>query len=74
VVVAEDGGEARPAAPAEAAVPAGPSATAEAMSALANLGYAPGEAAGAIAEAARDGETETAGLIRAALRRLAPSG
>ena len=51
------------------------SAQAEALSALTNLGYAPGEAAGAIAQAA-DGtpEAATADLIRAALRRLAPKG
>ncbi|WP_425052124.1 Holliday junction branch migration protein RuvA [Psychromarinibacter sp. S121] len=48
-------------------------AQAEALSALTNLGYAPGEAAGAVAEAAQD-ETETAGLIRAALKLLAPKG
>ncbi|MFB2530649.1 Holliday junction branch migration protein RuvA [Paracoccus sp. p4-l81] len=47
-------------------------ATAEAMSALANLGYAPSEAASAVAAAAGDGVSGTAQLIRAALRRLAP--
>ncbi|MHA6347251.1 Holliday junction branch migration protein RuvA [Roseivivax sp. CAU 1761] len=51
------------------------SAQAEALSALSNLGYAPGEAAGAVAEAAGgDPEADTAGLIRAALRLLAPKG
>lgn len=47
--------------------------TAEAMSALTNLGYAPNEAAAAVAEAAEgpDGQ-DTAKLIRAALRLLAP--
>lgn len=48
---------------------------AEAMSALANLGYAPSEAAGAVARAA--GEAPDAGtpaLIRAALKLLAPKG
>ncbi len=49
-------------------------AQAEALSALTNLGYAPGEAAGAVAEAVSNGETETSGLIRAALRLLAPKG
>ncbi|MDJ0822441.1 MAG: Holliday junction branch migration protein RuvA [Paracoccaceae bacterium] len=52
-----------------------PSAQAEALSALGNLGYAPGEAAGAVAQAA--GETpdaNTAALIRAALKLLAPKG
>jgi Holliday junction DNA helicase RuvA len=50
------------------------SAQAEALSALANLGYGPGDAARAIAEAAGEaGEADTAGLIRAALKRLAPA-
>lgn len=51
------------------------SAQAEALSALSNLGYAPGEAAGAVAQAA--GEQPDAGtsdLIRAALKLLAPKG
>jgi Holliday junction DNA helicase RuvA len=47
-------------------------AQAEALSALGNLGYAPGEAAGAVAQAA--GEASTAELIRAALKLLAPKG
>ncbi|MEI4232393.1 Holliday junction branch migration protein RuvA [Roseovarius sp. D22-M7] len=60
-----------PAAPA----PADPGAQAEALSALTNLGYAPGEAAGAVAQAASETpEAATADLIRAALRRLAPKG
>ena len=51
------------------------SAQAEALSALGNLGYAPGEAAAAVAEAAGDlPDADTAGLIRAALKRLAPKG
>ncbi|RKF13932.1 Holliday junction branch migration protein RuvA [Roseovarius spongiae] len=55
------------------APPAGPGAQAEALSALANLGYAPGEAAGAVAQAAGDApEAETPALIRAALKLLAP--
>lgn len=50
-------------------------ATAEALSALSNLGYAPGEAAGAVAEAAGAApEAETSTLIRAALKLLAPKG
>ena len=63
------------AAPVAAAPPASASAQAEALSALTNLGYAPGEAAGAVAQAA--GETpdaETPSLIRAALKLLAPKG
>ncbi|SES26335.1 Holliday junction DNA helicase subunit RuvA [Tranquillimonas rosea] len=47
----------------------------EAMSALANLGYGPSEAASAVAEAANaEPEADTTGLIRAALRLLAPKG
>ncbi len=56
-------------------VPAGPGPQAEALSALTNLGYAPGEAAGAVAQAAGDApEADVAGLIRAALKLLAPKG
>ncbi len=47
--------------------------TAEALSALGNLGYAPGEAAAAVAQAAGAApDADTGGLIRAALRLLAP--
>ncbi|WP_306153672.1 Holliday junction branch migration protein RuvA [Roseovarius sp. MMSF_3281] len=57
-----------------AAAPKG-QAQAEALSALGNLGYAPGEAAGAVAQAAGDApEASTAELIRAALKLLAPKG
>ncbi|MDJ0827644.1 MAG: Holliday junction branch migration protein RuvA [Rhodobacter sp.] len=50
-------------------------AQAEALSALSNLGYGPGEAASAVAEAAgTEPEADTAALIRAALRLLAPKG
>ena len=60
-----------PSAPANAASAAQP----EAMSALANLGYPPAEAARAVAEAlAEIPQAETPDLIRAALRRLAPKG
>ncbi|WP_113911975.1 Holliday junction branch migration protein RuvA [Roseovarius dicentrarchi] len=56
-------------------VPAGPGPQAEALSALTNLGYAPGEAVGAVAQAAGDApEADVAGLIRAALKLLAPKG
>jgi Holliday junction DNA helicase RuvA len=62
--------------PAPAAKPAVPSrsgAQAEALSALQNLGYAPADAARAVAEAAgNEPEAGTSGLIRAALRLLAP--
>ena len=50
------------------------SAQADAMSALGNLGYGPGEAARAVAEAARETpDAEASALIRAALKRLAPA-
>ena len=51
------------------------SAQAEALSALSNLGYSPGDAAGAVGQAA--GETpdaDTGTLIKAALKLLAPKG
>lgn len=49
------------------------SAQAEALSALKNLGYAPAEAAMAVAQAAGDApEADTPALIRAALKLLAP--
>lgn len=72
-VVVEDGA----AMPAPAPVAPTPSAaaTGEALSALVNLGYGPGEAAGAVAEAAaRAPGTATGELIRAALKLLAPKG
>lgn len=67
--------EAAPVAP-QATKPANVmSAQADALSALSNLGYSPGDAAGAVAEAAgalpEAGEAE---LIRAALKLLAPKG
>jgi len=50
------------------------SAGADALSALGNLGYGPGEAAAAVAEAQREmPEADTSTLIRAALKRLAPA-
>ena len=66
------------AAPAPAARPAprpdtAALASAEALSALSNLGYAPSEAASAVAEAAAaDPDATTPALIRTALRALAP--
>jgi Holliday junction DNA helicase RuvA len=73
---AEDLGEViEPALPAVPVPRAAPSAQAEALSALGNLGYAPGEAAGAVAQAAGSlPEADTPGLIRAALKLLAPKG
>jgi holliday junction DNA helicase RuvA len=63
------------AAPAPRPAPAGPGPQAEALSALTNLGYAPGEAAGAVAQVAGDApEADVATLIRAALKLLAPKG
>ena len=48
-------------------------AQAEALSALTNLGYSPSDAASAVATAlGEDAALETSGLIRAALRLLAP--
>lgn len=52
------------------AAPSG-GAQAEALSALTNLGYSPADAASAVAQA---GEGETAEIIRAALKLLAPKG
>jgi Holliday junction DNA helicase RuvA len=62
--------------PAVAATPASaatPSAQADALSALSNLGYAPGEAAAVVAQLS--GEmigADSASLIRAALKKMAP--
>ena len=51
------------------------SATADALSALLNLGYAQGEAAAAVAQAAGENEgAATPALIRASLKLLAPKG
>ncbi len=51
------------------------SAQSEALSALGNLGYSPGDAAGAVAQAAGEmPDAETPALIRAALKLLAPKG
>jgi Holliday junction DNA helicase RuvA len=50
-------------------------AQADALSALVNLGYGTGDAAGAVAEASgADPEAGSSALIRAALRLLAPKG
>ncbi len=56
-----------------AAQPTNASAQAEALSALTNLGYAPGEAAAAVAQVATDA-SGTGALIKAALKLLAPKG
>jgi len=62
--------------PAPVAPPAPPVfAQSDAMSALTNLGYGPGEAASAVAEAlGEDPDADSPALIRAALRKLAPAG
>ncbi|MGR3660482.1 MAG: Holliday junction branch migration protein RuvA [Paracoccaceae bacterium] len=61
--------------PVVVAVAASSDAVAEALSALQNLGYGPGDAAGAVAEASGEApDADTAGLIRAALKLLAPKG
>jgi Holliday junction DNA helicase RuvA len=63
---------ARPA-PAPSAAAARAGAAADALSALTNLGYGPGDAAQAVAGvAAEQPEADTATLIRLALKRLAP--
>jgi Holliday junction DNA helicase RuvA len=50
-------------------------AQSEALSALGNLGYSPGDAASAVAQAAgADPDADTSTLIRAALKLLAPKG
>jgi Holliday junction DNA helicase RuvA len=50
-------------------------AQADAMSALANLGYAPGDAASAVVQAlGADPQADAGALIRAALQLLAPKG
>jgi Holliday junction DNA helicase RuvA len=62
------------AAPRKQASPApNASAQSEALSALGNLGYGPGDAAGAVAQAAGEApDADTKTLIRAALKLLAP--
>lgn len=73
--VLEAGPVAAPVVAPASAAPAAPNAQAEALSALGNLGYGPGDAASAVAQAAGDApDADTAGLIRAALKLLAPKG
>ena len=52
------------------ALPSGAAATADALSALVNLGYDRMQAARAVAEAADEGGASSAGLIKAALKSL----
>jgi len=65
-----------PVAPVKAPLaPANASAQSEALSALGNLGYGPGDAAGAVAQAGGEmPDADTPALIRAALKLLAPKG
>ena len=58
--------------PRPARAPRAASAQSDALSALANLGYAPVDAARAVAQAADEGASEAGALIKAALKRLAP--
>jgi holliday junction DNA helicase RuvA len=61
--------------PARTPPPAASTAQADAMSALANLGYAPGDAASAVVQAlGADPKADASALIRAALQLLAPKG
>lgn len=65
----------RPVAAADSAARQRAGFTADALSALINLGYAHGDAAQAVATiAAEDASADTAGLIRRALKLLAPKG
>ena len=62
-----------PAVPAKPAPAAPPSAQADALSALSNLGYAPGEVAAVVAQLSGEmGGADSASLIRAALKKMAP--
>lgn len=61
--------------PAPAQMKTNAAAQSEALSALTNLGYAPGEAAAAVAQAmGENSEADTSGLIRTCLKLLAPKG
>ncbi len=67
--------EADPSPPPRATPQPASTAQADAMSALANLGYAPGDAASAVAQAlGADPQADAGALIRAALKLLAPKG
>lgn len=72
-LIEEDGPAPAPKAAPKPQAPTSGAAQADALSALTNLGYAPSEAARAVAEAAGNAPGEEApALIRAALRLLAP--
>lgn len=73
--VIETTGTPAPSVPAVPDAPDNAAAQSEALSALTNLGYAPGEAAAAVAQAlGEDASLDTPALIRDALKRLAPKG
>ncbi|MGA1233069.1 MAG: Holliday junction branch migration protein RuvA [Lutimaribacter sp.] len=76
VLDAGDSAEApKPAPKAPAPAHSQAAAQSEALSALSNLGYAPAEGAAAVAQVAGEApDADTATLIRAALRLLAPKG
>ena len=76
VLDAGDSAEApKPAPKAPAPAHSHAAAQSEALSALSNLGYAPAEGASAVAQVAGEApDADTATLIRAALRLLAPKG
>ena len=64
-----------PRAPTSRKAPANQHVVADAMSALANLGYPPSEAAAAVARVMEeDASADTASLLRATLKLLAPKG
>lgn len=73
-VIEDDSGVAqRPTSPTPKAARSDPSAQADALSALGNLGYQPSEAASAVAQAGADApDADAPALIRAALKLLAP--
>ena len=71
----EDDGEVIEVISADSSRDANSAAQSEALSALQNLGYGPSDAARAVAEAAgNEPDLDTAALIRAALKLLAPKG
>jgi len=73
--ITEDGPVIETIRPAATALKENASAQSDALSALQNLGYGPGDAASAVAEAGgAQPDADTSALIRAALKLLAPKG